>query len=87
LTRSDKKCILLNQNKCGCGTADINNDGDGIYDCNDECPNDSTKNGPSTYGCGISVVDSNHDGKPNCIDDDNDDDDKNTCFIKTTLSL
>ena len=32
---------------CGCGTPDIDTDGDGTLDCNDSCPNDPDKINPA----------------------------------------
>ncbi|MFO7869572.1 MAG: SIS domain-containing protein [Bacteroidales bacterium] len=38
---------------CGCGTPDIDSDGDGTMDCNDECPDDPNKTEPGLCGCGV----------------------------------
>jgi hypothetical protein len=37
---------------CGCGTPDIDTDGDGTMDCLDNCPNDPNKTEPGMCGCG-----------------------------------
>jgi hypothetical protein len=34
---------------CGCGVADVDTDGDGIYDCNDNCPNIANDQKDSDY--------------------------------------
>jgi hypothetical protein len=36
---------------CGCGTPDIDSDGDGIVDCKDGCPNDPIRTTPGDCGC------------------------------------
>ena len=53
---------------CGCGTADIDSDSDGTFDCNDNCPNDPNKIAPGICGCGVTDSDTDLDGTPNCID-------------------
>ena len=59
--------------QCGCGIADMDNDNDGIANCNDGCPDDPNKANPETCGCGIPDTDSDNDGTPNCNDNcDND---------------
>ncbi len=41
-------------------------DGDGVVDCEDECPLDQFKTEPGICGCGRSDADANNDGKPDC---------------------
>ena len=36
---------------CGCNEPDIDSDGDGVLDCNDGCPTDSSKLEPGQCGC------------------------------------
>jgi len=36
---------------CGCDTADTDSDGDGVADCNDGCPDDSSLSVPGACGC------------------------------------
>ena len=36
---------------CGCGVADVDTDGDGVYDCHDGCPTDPSKTTPGYCGC------------------------------------
>jgi hypothetical protein len=38
---------------CGCGTPDIDSDGDGTMDCDDECPDDPNKTEAGLCGCGV----------------------------------
>lgn len=37
---------------CGCGTPDIDTDGDGLPDCVDKCPRNAELLEPGPYGCG-----------------------------------
>ncbi|GAX17937.1 hypothetical protein FisN_18Hu145 [Fistulifera solaris] len=54
---------------CGCGSQDIDSDGDGTLDCFDVCPNDASKTTSAGHcGCGVSEVDSDGDGTPDCKD-------------------
>lgn len=38
---------------CGCGTPDVDRDGDGAADCQDRCPDDANKLEPGECGCGV----------------------------------
>jgi len=53
---------------CGCGTPDLDTDGDGVADCADGCPNDPGKTEPGICGCGVSDVDTDGDGVADCVD-------------------
>jgi hypothetical protein len=53
---------------CGCGTPDVDSDGDGTYDCLDNCPVDVSKTEPGLCGCGIPDTDGDGDSTPNCVD-------------------
>ena len=53
---------------CGCGTLDVDSDGDGTPDCLDQCPHNPGKTGPGICGCGAPDVDSDSDGIPDCND-------------------
>jgi hypothetical protein len=51
----------------------FDNDEDGTYDPNDNCPLDSDKTSPGLCGCGTADTDTDSDGDPNCTDNcDND---------------
>ncbi len=54
--------------QCGCGFADVDQDGEGVADCIDGCQNDSTKTAPGVCGCNIPDVDTDHDGVLDCVD-------------------
>ncbi len=43
-------------------------DQDGTPDCNDGCPNDSSKTSPGVCGCGVPDADSDGDGALDCVD-------------------
>ncbi len=53
---------------CGCGTPDIDTDGDGVMDCVDACPEDPDKSAPGECGCGVPDDDADADGVADCID-------------------
>ncbi|MCY3000947.1 MAG: DUF4394 domain-containing protein [Planctomycetota bacterium] len=53
---------------CGCGVPDVDSDGDGTLDCNEQCPNDPLKLEPGTCGCGAPDTDSDGDGTADCND-------------------
>lgn len=58
----------LEPGACGCGTPDVDRDGDGTPDCNDDCPDDPLKTDPGDCGCGTLDTDSDEDGVPDCTD-------------------
>lgn len=60
--------LKLNPGACGCGVPDTDHDGDGIFDCNDQCPDDPTKAVPGTCGCGVPDGDIDADGVLDCLD-------------------
>ena len=65
----DKKTETTNI--CGCGTPDIDTDGDTVPDCIDVCPQDPLKFDTSNKGvceCGVAETDSDNDTVPDCID-------------------
>ncbi len=45
---------------------DTDSDGDGILDCNDDCPLDRNKEAPGICGCGVVDEDSNNNGTMDC---------------------
>ena len=54
---------------CGCGTADVDSDEDGAWDCEDGCPTDAAKTVPGICGCGMSdTADTDSDGAIDCLD-------------------
>ena len=53
---------------CGCGTPDIDSDGDRALDCQDSCPHDPNKTEKGTCGCGTPDNDSDGDGTEDCND-------------------
>jgi hypothetical protein len=53
---------------CGCGTPDVDTDGDGVMDCNDACPDDAQKTEPGDCGCGTPDVDTDGDAVMDCVD-------------------
>ena len=53
---------------CGCGSPDVDSDGDGALDCNDQCPNDPAKTTPGQCGCGNLETDTDSDGTADCND-------------------
>ena len=53
---------------CGCLSADVDTDGDGVKDCFDECPQDPDKILPGICGCGMADNDTDADGSPDCMD-------------------
>jgi len=46
----------------------VDSDGDGMADCVDGCPNDSSKTAPGVCGCGVADTDTDADGTPDCND-------------------
>ena len=48
--------------------ADDDADGDGVFDCDEECHLDPNKTEPGDCGCGVPDVDSDEDGVSDCID-------------------
>jgi hypothetical protein len=53
---------------CGCGSPDLDSDGDGILDCADGCPANPTKQLQGICGCGVADTDSDGDQSPDCLD-------------------
>ena len=53
---------------CGCGTPEVDSDGDGTPDCVDQCPLNPGKTAPGICGCGSLDSDSDLDGIPDCND-------------------
>jgi hypothetical protein len=47
---------------------EVDTDGDGTLDCEDQCPNDINKTAPGICGCGIADTDSDQDGTADCND-------------------
>ena len=58
----------LSAGQCGCATADVHSDNDGVADCNDTCPIDGSKTAPGMCGCGVPDADADGDGVLNCLD-------------------
>ncbi|MEN9577584.1 MAG: hypothetical protein RJA70_593, partial [Pseudomonadota bacterium] len=58
----------LNPGVCGCGSADVDTDGDQAPDCLDSCPNDRAKESAGDCGCGTPDTDSDGDAVPDCDD-------------------
>ncbi|MHC4445770.1 MAG: thrombospondin type 3 repeat-containing protein, partial [Planctomycetota bacterium] len=54
------------ENSCPDPVAD--SDGDGVPDCEDNCPNDPNKTDAGACGCGVADTDSDSDGTPDCND-------------------
>ncbi|MFZ1685917.1 MAG: hypothetical protein WAU70_00730, partial [Flavobacteriales bacterium] len=55
---------------CGCGVADVDADGDGVYVCQgDLCDGDPNKIAPGVCGCGVADVDADGDGVYACQGD------------------
>ena len=54
---------------CGCGVADVDADGDGVYTCQgDLCDTDPLKTTPGICGCGVADTDTDSDGTADCND-------------------
>lgn len=51
-----------------CEDRNNDTDGDGIFDCEDGCPNDPDKDDPGVCGCGVADTDSDGDGVPDCME-------------------
>ena len=47
-------------------SCDVDSDGDGTPDCNDNCPNDPGKTEPGICGCGVADTDTDSDGIADC---------------------
>jgi hypothetical protein len=43
--------------ECGCGTPDVDTDGDLTANCNDLCPEEPSKTEPGVCGCGVTASD------------------------------
>ncbi len=54
------------ERECVTSVGDL--DGDGVSNCEDDCPEDPGKTDPLFCGCGVAEVDSDGDGIPNCVD-------------------
>ena len=52
----------------GCSCSQRDTDGDGVNDCDDECPTDAGKDVPGACGCGFPDDDGDDDGTPDCDD-------------------
>ena len=61
--------LKLEPGVCGCGTSELDSDGDGSPNCVDNCGADPTKTQPGACGCGEPDIDSDGDGTADCIDD------------------
>ena len=48
---------------------DADTDGDGVVNCNDECPNDPNKTSPGMCGCHIPDIDTDGDAMVDCLDE------------------
>jgi hypothetical protein len=53
---------------CGCPLGEADEDGDGVKNCQDGCPNDANKLEPEVCGCGAVDSDSDGDGVFDCVD-------------------
>ena len=62
----------VNPGICGCGTPDVDTDGDGTLDCLEECFEDPNKTEPGTCGCGIADDDLDGNKVPDCLEGDMD---------------
>ncbi len=47
---------------------DVDSDGDGVLDCNDECPDDPNKTEEGDCGCGEADLDENQNGITDCLE-------------------
>lgn len=47
---------------------DVDSDGDGVVDCEDECPANADKADAGECGCDVAETDSDGDGTPDCVD-------------------
>ncbi len=47
---------------------EIDTDSDGVSDCDDGCPQDSSKSSAGACGCGVADTDANANGIPDCVD-------------------
>ena len=56
---------------CGCGVPDIDQDENGVMDCEDSkdlCPRDPTKLKPGFCGCNKTDIDTNSNGSADCLE-------------------
>ena len=49
---------------------DTDTDGDGVYDCHDDCPFDQYKRDPGACGCGVNDFDTDGDNVPDLCTDE-----------------
>ena len=68
--------LKLSPGKCGCNAPDVDRDGDGSADCNDECDDDPFDITQGICGCGEEEIDEDGDGVPSCNDECDKDPDK-----------
>jgi len=80
---SNSDCISKRVPIKGVVTLDdgIDDDGDGLSNCEDECPSDSGKDSPGLCGCGVKDLDSDNDGVADCNDQCPDDPNKTEAGI------
>ncbi len=60
--------IKADLSNCTFCAGNPDDDGDGVMNCVDGCPNDPNKTDPGQCGCGVSDVDSDGDGTSDCND-------------------
>jgi len=53
-------CNKLTPGVCGCGSSEMDTDGDGSPDCEDLCPEDPDKTEPGLCGCGVGDLGAEH---------------------------
>jgi Ca2+-binding RTX toxin-like protein len=65
----DNHCRSQCGNHVGCSVCSSDDDKDGTFNCQDECPLDPAKTTPGLCNCGVSDVDSDGDQVPDCMDE------------------